>query len=57
MPDVTGMGVEEAKKVLIDIGLDVEISGESTEENVVIDQLPKKGININSGTKVTIYIQ
>lgn len=57
MPEVTGMSIEEAKKVLIEQGLDVEINGEQVQENVVIDQLPKKGIKINSGTKVTIYVQ
>ena len=57
MPEVTGMSIEDAKKILIEQGLDVEINGEQVQENVVIDQLPKKGIKINLGTKVTIYVQ
>lgn len=54
MPDVTGMELEEAKKVLKEVDLNLEINGEG---EVVTDQLPKKGIQINKGTKVTIYVQ
>ena len=54
MPNVTGLGLEEAKKVLKELGLEIEINGEGEK---VIDQLPKKGIQINEGTKVTIYAQ
>ena len=53
MPNVTGFGLQEAKKVLEELDLEVEVSGEGEK---VTDQLPKQGIQINSGTKVTIYI-
>lgn len=52
MPNVIGLDLKEAKKVLEDLGLEIEINGEGEK---VIDQLPKHGIQINSGTKVTIY--
>lgn len=54
MPDVTGMELEEAKKILKEKGLNLDINGEG---DMVMDQLPKKGIQINTGTKVTIYVQ
>ena len=57
MPDVTTMSLTDAKKTLKELGLEVEIQGEETEENIVTDQLPKKGIEVNVGTKVTIYVQ
>lgn len=57
MPDVTGITVGEAKKTLNELGLEVEIDGEETEEAIVTDQLPKKGIQVNTGTKVTVYVQ
>ena len=57
MPDVTGMTLTEAKKILKELGLEVEIEGEATQESVVTDQLPKKGINVNVGTKVTVYVE
>ncbi|MBQ3145979.1 MAG: PASTA domain-containing protein [Clostridia bacterium] len=57
MPDVTGMSLTEAKKILKELGLEVEIEGEEKEEIVVTDQLPKKGIEVSTGTKVTIYVQ
>ena len=52
MPNVTGVELQEAKKVLEDLGLEIEINGEGEK---VIDQLPKHGIQVNTGTKVTIY--
>lgn len=52
MPEVTGMSITDAKKALKELGLEVEIIGEG---KTVGDQLPKTGIKINTGTKVTIY--
>lgn len=52
MPEVTGMSINEAKKMLKELGLEVEIIGEG---ETVGEQLPKNGIKINAGTKVTIY--
>ena len=54
MPDLTGMELSEAKKILKELGLEAEIQG---EESIVTDQLPKKGIKVNVGTKVTVYVQ
>ena len=54
MPDVTGMGISEAGKALKELGLEIETIGEG---KIVTDQLPKKGIKINTGTKVTIYTE
>ena len=54
MPNVTVLGLEEAKKVLKGLGLEIEINGEGEK---VTDQLPKKGIQVNTKTKVTIYVQ
>ena len=54
MPDVTGMGISEVRKALKELGLEIETIGEGEE---VTDQLPKKGIKINTGTKVTIYTE
>ena len=64
MPDVTGMSVSEAKKTLKEVGLEVDIGNQPEEnyeqensEKTVIDQLPKKGIQINSNATVTIYVE
>lgn len=57
MPDVTGSDIDEAKKKLKEIGLEVELNGEENVSGIVTDQLPKKGIQINTGTKVIIYIE
>lgn len=61
MPNVTGISFKEAETTLKELGLEVEIDGLSKEEvdseQTIIDQLPKNGIQINQGTKVTLYIQ
>ena len=54
MPDVTGMGISEVRKALKELGLEIETIGEG---KIVTEQLPKKGIKINTGTKVTIYME
>lgn len=51
MPNITGMEIEDAKKVLKELNLEWEIIGEGL---TVYEQLPKKGIQINEGTKVII---
>lgn len=57
MPNVTGLSVIETKKILKELGLEVEVIGEQNEELIIVEQLPKKGIQINSGTKVSVYTQ
>lgn len=56
VPNVTGLTVSEAKKILEDVGL--EISYKETEENVadktVTVQVPVSGIEIYEGTKVVV---
>ena len=52
MPDIMGMSINDAKKALKELNLETEVVGEG---ETVTDQLPKNGIKINSGTKVTIY--
>lgn len=52
MPNVIDLTTTEAKKMLQELGLEVELIGEG---EIVTDQLPKKGIQVNSGSKVTVY--
>lgn len=53
MPDVTGLTVEDAKKVLKEMELVINTDLDST--SVVTDQLPKAGIQITKGTKVILH--
>lgn len=61
MPNVTGMTITEAKKVLKDVGLEYETQmtseGTTIENAVIIDQLPKQGISIAEGTKIILYVE
>lgn len=55
MPEVIGLTEKEAKEALKELELEYEITGEESESNIIIDQLPKKGIKILKGTKVILY--
>ncbi len=62
MPNVTGMTFEEAEAILQEQGLEVEVDGvddveEVDSDQIIVDQLPKTGIQISQGTKVILYIQ
>ncbi len=56
MPEVIDLSLNEAKKVLKELNLEFELDGEETEESVVKEQLPKRGIKVEEGTKVILYI-
>ena len=62
MPDITGISIKEAKEILKEHELEIDIENldeneENINEKIVTEQQPKKGININSGSKVIIYAQ
>ncbi|MGN1301686.1 MAG: PASTA domain-containing protein, partial [Clostridia bacterium] len=54
MPEVTGITLKEAKQILTENGLEYEADTDNMEA-IITDQLPKKGIGINQGTKVILY--
>lgn len=55
MPNVINLTFGEAKNILSELGLEVDISGEISNETIITDQVPKKGIRIEIGTKVILY--
>lgn len=54
MPEVTGITLKEAKKILTELGLEFEADTDNME-TIITNQLPKKGIGISQGTKVFLY--
>ena len=61
IPNVEGMTVSEASKVLKNVNLDLQIENEPEEMDktkvVVKEQLPKQGISVYEGTKIILKIQ
>lgn len=55
MPNVTGITLQEAKKTLKELGIEFDIQGELAEESAITKQIPSKGIQINSNSKVILY--
>lgn len=59
MPDVIDMNLTDAKKTLKELNLEIEVIGESIEngqETIITNQLPKKGIKVQEGTTIKLYI-
>lgn len=53
MPNVLDMSFNEAKKVLNELGLEVNRKG-GTNNNLIKEQIPKEGIQLETGTKVIL---
>ncbi|MCL2383456.1 MAG: penicillin-binding transpeptidase domain-containing protein [Oscillospiraceae bacterium] len=54
MPEVTGLTLSEARTILIELGLEYEFSEGQDGSMVVREQLPRRGIVINTGTRVML---
>ena len=62
VPNITGLSIKEAEKVLKDAGLEISVEG-LTEDNketidkentIIKEQTPKEEIKINKGNKIFI---
>ena len=57
VPNIEGITIEEARKILEDSGLDINIEKDESlneKETIIKEQLPKKGIKLKAGSKVII---
>lgn len=58
VPNVEGVSIKEAEKIVKELGLEISINNDSEEldkENtVVLQQIPKEGVIVNSGSKVFV---
>ncbi len=59
VPEVRNTTVKEAIEKLKEAGLDYNLNCDENinqEEVVIVEQLPKPGLSINTGTKVELYV-
>ena len=59
VPNIRNMTIQDAKKALKEIGLEIILDTEdeiNEGEYIIIEQIPKPGIMINSGSKVICKI-
>lgn len=58
VPNVQGLSIKDAEKVVKELGLEINIENDSEdidkENTVVTEQTPKEGITVNKGSKVYI---
>ena len=57
VPNIEGITIEEARKILKDSGLDINIEKDESlneKETIIKEQLPKKGIKLKAGSNVII---
>lgn len=58
VPNVEGLSIKEAEKVVKGLGLQIGINNDSgeldTENTLILVQTPKEGVTINKGSKIYI---
>lgn len=58
VPNIEGLNIKEAEKVLKQIGLEIncedDLEGLDKENTVIYEQMPKENVVINKGSKVYI---
>ena len=54
MPDVTGMTLNEAIRILRELGLEQRPEEGRNGSEIVLEQLPRRGIMINTDTRVIL---
>ena len=57
VPNIEGITIEEARKILKDSGLDINVEKDESlneKETIIKEQVPKKGIKLKAGSKVII---
>ncbi len=54
VPNIIDMSVKDARKVLKEAGLELDVGKEEIDESqeIIVNQTPKEGIVINSGSTV-----
>lgn len=61
VPEIRNENIKNAKKILKEVGLEIEtnieVTGEMKEEELIIkEQLPKPGIRVRKGSKISVEI-
>ncbi len=55
VPNITGLSIKEAQKILKELEVEINIDEEIDKENTLIkEQIPKEGVKINKGSKIII---
>ena len=54
MPDVMGLTLNEARTLLRELGIEYQFAEGQTGNMVVVEQLPRRGIVINTNTNVIL---
>ena len=56
VPNITGLSIKEAEKVLKELGLEINIdeNGVDKENTAIKDQIPKEGIKVNKESKIIV---
>lgn len=55
VPNITGLTIKEAKKILNEVGLELKVMKEEfSEEEIIEVQTPKEGISLSKGTGVIV---
>lgn len=55
MPNITGLSIKEAKKIIDELELELNFEGDVDKENTIItEQIPKEGVKIKKQSKIIV---
>ena len=58
VPNVEGMSIKEAEKMVKEVGLEISIQNDTEEidkENTIVtSQSPREGVSVNKGSKIFV---
>lgn len=58
VPNIEGLSIKEAEKVVRELGLEIDVNNEpdelDKENTIILQQIPKEGVIVNSGSKIYI---
>lgn len=61
VPNIEGLSIKDAEKVVKELGLGISVEGDMEELDkdavVILEQTPKEGVTVNKGSKVYIKVE
>lgn len=60
VPNIEGLSIKDAEKVVKEFGLEISVQGEMEELNkdevMILEQTPKEGVTVNKGSNLYVKV-
>lgn len=58
VPNIEGLSIKEAEKIVKELGLEISVNSEpedlDRESTIILQQIPKEGVVVNSGSRIYV---